>query len=249
MWAPFAAHAGARELVAFDPPGAGLSQRPAPAAAHGRPRARRDGAARRARARPRRRARVLVRRRAGAGARVPRARARPAARPVRDRPGLGGIPPRRWRRSCSRAGPLLPPAAACAERPAHRGRPHRARARRARRARAARAPAPPVPDRLRLPALRGRRLVEPAVAAPGHHPTLVVSGEDDPAVPVRNGRVLAGRLPDARLHVVPAAGTCSSSTSPRTRRRSSARSSTRRDRKPVVRCSQRPAANMVSGGG
>ncbi len=28
MWAPFAAHAGERELVAFDPPGAGLSQRP-----------------------------------------------------------------------------------------------------------------------------------------------------------------------------------------------------------------------------
>src|SRR4051795_7740452 len=28
MWAPFAQHAGERELVAFDPPGAGLSQRP-----------------------------------------------------------------------------------------------------------------------------------------------------------------------------------------------------------------------------
>jgi pimeloyl-ACP methyl ester carboxylesterase len=29
MWAPFARLAGARELIAFDPPGAGLSQRPA----------------------------------------------------------------------------------------------------------------------------------------------------------------------------------------------------------------------------
>ena len=28
MWAPFAPHAGERELIAFDPPGAGLSQRP-----------------------------------------------------------------------------------------------------------------------------------------------------------------------------------------------------------------------------
>jgi len=28
MWAPFARHAGERELIAFDPPGAGLSQRP-----------------------------------------------------------------------------------------------------------------------------------------------------------------------------------------------------------------------------
>ena len=38
------------------------------------------------------------------------------------------------------------------------------------------------------------------------HRTLVVSGEDDPAVPVRNGRMLAGRLPDARLHIVAGGG-------------------------------------------
>ena len=37
-------------------------------------------------------------------------------------------------------------------------------------------------------------------------PTLVVSGEDDPSVPLRNGRLLAARLPDARLHVVPGGG-------------------------------------------
>ena len=28
-----------------------------------------------------------------------------------------------------------------------------------------------------------------------------MSGEDDPSVPLRNGRLLAARLPDARLHV------------------------------------------------
>ena len=37
-------------------------------------------------------------------------------------------------------------------------------------------------------------------------PTLVVTGEDDPCVPPRNGRILAERLPDARLHVVPGGG-------------------------------------------
>ena len=30
----------------------------------------------------------------------------------------------------------------------------------------------------------------------------MVSGEDDPCVPLRNGRLLASRIPDARLHVV-----------------------------------------------
>jgi poly(3-hydroxyoctanoate) depolymerase len=38
------------------------------------------------------------------------------------------------------------------------------------------------------------------------HPTLVVAGEDDPSVPVRNARLLAARLPDARLHVVDGGG-------------------------------------------
>jgi pimeloyl-ACP methyl ester carboxylesterase len=37
-------------------------------------------------------------------------------------------------------------------------------------------------------------------------PTLVVAGEDDPCVPLRNGRLHAGRIPDARLHVVPGGG-------------------------------------------
>ena len=36
--------------------------------------------------------------------------------------------------------------------------------------------------------------------------TLVVAGEDDPSVPVRNGHLLAARLPDACLHVVKGGG-------------------------------------------
>ena len=38
------------------------------------------------------------------------------------------------------------------------------------------------------------------------HRSLIVAGEDDPSVPLRNARVLAARLPDARLHVVKRGG-------------------------------------------
>ena len=37
-------------------------------------------------------------------------------------------------------------------------------------------------------------------------PTLVVAGEQDPSVPLRNARLLAARIPDARLHVVKGGG-------------------------------------------
>ena len=37
-------------------------------------------------------------------------------------------------------------------------------------------------------------------------PTLVVAGDDDPSVPVWNARILAARLPDARLHVIKGGG-------------------------------------------
>jgi len=37
-------------------------------------------------------------------------------------------------------------------------------------------------------------------------PALVVAGDDDPSVPVLNGRLLARRLPNARLHVVKGGG-------------------------------------------
>jgi poly(3-hydroxyalkanoate) depolymerase len=37
-------------------------------------------------------------------------------------------------------------------------------------------------------------------------PTLVLSGDDDPIVPLINGRMLAWRIPDARLHIVRGGG-------------------------------------------
>jgi poly(3-hydroxyalkanoate) depolymerase len=37
-------------------------------------------------------------------------------------------------------------------------------------------------------------------------PTLVVAGDDDPAVPLRNSRALAKRIPGARLHIVRGGG-------------------------------------------
>ena len=37
-------------------------------------------------------------------------------------------------------------------------------------------------------------------------PTLVLNGDDDPIVPLVNGRILARRIPDARLHVVRGGG-------------------------------------------
>jgi pimeloyl-ACP methyl ester carboxylesterase len=37
-------------------------------------------------------------------------------------------------------------------------------------------------------------------------PTLVVAGDDDPSVPLRNAELLADRIPDARLHVIGGAG-------------------------------------------
>jgi len=37
-------------------------------------------------------------------------------------------------------------------------------------------------------------------------PTLVVAGAEDPLVPVRNARILAGRIPNATLHVVEGGG-------------------------------------------
>jgi pimeloyl-ACP methyl ester carboxylesterase len=38
------------------------------------------------------------------------------------------------------------------------------------------------------------------------HETLVVSGDDDPLVPVANARILAGRIPQATLEIVEGAG-------------------------------------------
>jgi poly(3-hydroxyalkanoate) depolymerase len=38
------------------------------------------------------------------------------------------------------------------------------------------------------------------------HPTLVLAGDDDPIIPLVNGRILAARIPNARLHVVRGGG-------------------------------------------
>jgi pimeloyl-ACP methyl ester carboxylesterase len=38
------------------------------------------------------------------------------------------------------------------------------------------------------------------------HPTLVLAGDDDPIVPLVNGRILSGLIPDSRLHIVRGGG-------------------------------------------
>jgi poly(3-hydroxyalkanoate) depolymerase len=38
------------------------------------------------------------------------------------------------------------------------------------------------------------------------HPTLVLAGDDDPIIPLVNGRIMAWRIPDATLHVVRGGG-------------------------------------------
>jgi pimeloyl-ACP methyl ester carboxylesterase len=37
-------------------------------------------------------------------------------------------------------------------------------------------------------------------------PTLILAGDADAIVPVRNARILAARIPDSRLMIVPGAG-------------------------------------------
>jgi pimeloyl-ACP methyl ester carboxylesterase len=37
-------------------------------------------------------------------------------------------------------------------------------------------------------------------------PALVLAGDDDPIVPLVNARILAARIPGAKLHVVPGGG-------------------------------------------
>lgn len=66
----------------------------------------------------------------------------------------------------------------------------------------------------RPPSLRGYFLQMVAIAGWSslpflrriHQPTLVMAGDDDPIVPVINGRILARLMADARLHVVQGGG-------------------------------------------
>ena len=207
MWAPFAAHAGARELVAFDPPGAGLSQRPGlPLRMSGLARVVTEmldvlGLGR---------VDVLGYSFGGGLAQELAYRAPERVRRLvlcATAPGVGGCPPR-------------PMAALMLASPARYYHPrllelsiaHIAGGRTARepgaldRQAAERLLHPPSPIgyAYQLYAVAGWSSLPWLHRVP--HRTLVVSGEDDPAVPVRNGRLLAHRLPDARLHVVPGGG-------------------------------------------
>ena len=208
MWAPLERLLPGRELVAFDAPGVGLSQRPSrPLRMGGLSRIVRELmdvlALERAD-----RARLLVRRRAragvgatGAGPGAPARALRHRARPGRDAAQANGRPDAR------EPGALLPPATARALDPAHRRRPHGARSRACWPSTPARAShtrrtcsATPTSSTPR-PAGRACR-----GCAASRTPTLVVAGDDDPAVPVANARLLEARLPNARLHVIRGGG-------------------------------------------
>ncbi len=203
MWAPFARLAGDRELIAFDLPGAGFSQRP-------RLPLRMSGLAHVVQelldALRLDRVDVL-------GYSFGGALTQELARQAPDRvcrlvlcgtaPGLGGTPPR-------------PLAALMLATPAryHHPRllaltvPHMAGGRTAREPRAL---AEQVDARLHPPPdLLGYAYHMYAVTGWSSlpwlhrvsHASLIVAGDNDPSVPLRNARLLAARLPNARLHVV-----------------------------------------------
>lgn len=207
MWAPFAAHAGQRELVAFDPPGAGLSQRPRlPLRMQGLARVVTEllnvlGLAR---------VDVLGYSFGGGLAQELAYRAPDRVRRLvlcATAPGAGGTPPR-------------PMAALMLASPARYYHPrlfalsvgHIAGGRTAREPGVLRRQA--TERLLHPPGALGYAYQLYAVTGwsslPWLHrvrqPTLVVAGDDDPSVPLRNGRLLAARLPDARLHVVRGGG-------------------------------------------
>jgi pimeloyl-ACP methyl ester carboxylesterase len=189
MWAPFARLVGDRELIAFDPPGAGLSQRP------------------------------LLPLRMGGLARVVRELldalelARRAPERVRrlvlcaTGPGLGGAPPRPLA-----ALMLATPARYYHPRLLALSVPYIAGGRTAREPgvlaehAAARLLRPPDPLGYvyQLYAVTGWSSLRWLHRV--SQPTLVVAGERDPSVPLCNARLLAARLPDARLHVVKGGG-------------------------------------------
>lgn len=207
MWAPFARLAGERELIAFDAPGTGLSQRPRlPLRMH--------------------RLTQVVQELLDAlelnrvdvlgyswGGALAQELARRAPERVRrlvlcaTAPGLGGSPPRPLA-----ALMLATPARYYHPRLLALTVPHIAGGRTARepsllvQQAATRLQRPP--DLLgyayQLYAATGWSSVPWLHRVP--HRTLVVAGDEDPSVPLRNARLLAGRLPNARLHVVKGGG-------------------------------------------
>jgi poly(3-hydroxyalkanoate) depolymerase len=207
MWTPFARLAGDRELIAFDPPGAGLSERP-------RLPLRMSGLARVVRelldALRLERVDVLGYSFGGALAQELAHRAPDRVRRLvlcATAPGLGGSPPRPLA-----ALMLATPARYYHPRLLALSVPYIAGGRTAREpgvlaAQAAARLARP-PDLLgyayQLYAIAGWSSLR--WLARVKHPTLIVAGERDPSVPLRNARLLASRLPDARLHVVAGGG-------------------------------------------
>ena len=207
MWAPFARLVADRELIAFDAPGSGLSQRPP------RPLGMRSLAA-------------IVRALLDEldldrvdvlgyswGGGLAQELARRAPERVRrlvlcaTGPGLGGVPPRPLA-----ALMLATPARYFHPRLLALSVPHIAGGRTAREPSAltdqaaARLHRPPDPlgYAYQLYAAAGW------TSLPWLHrlqqPTLVVAGEQDPSVPLGNARILAGRLPHARIEVVKGGG-------------------------------------------
>jgi poly(3-hydroxyoctanoate) depolymerase len=207
MWSPFARHAAGIELIGFDPPGAGLSQRPHLPL-------RMSGLA------------VVTERLLDElgldqvdvlgyswGGGLAQELARRAPGRVRrlvlcaTGPGLGGPPPRPLA-----ALMLATPARFYHPRLMALSVPRLAGGRTGRERGVLAAQAA---DRLRRPPdLLGYAFQMYAVAGwsslPWLHrlrqPTLVVAGNQDPSVPLGNARLLARRIPDARLHVVDGGG-------------------------------------------
>jgi poly(3-hydroxyalkanoate) depolymerase len=207
MWAPLARLVDDRELVAFDAPGVGLSQRPRLPLRMG------DLA---------RIVRELLDELAleqvdvlgySFGGALAQELARRAPERVRrlvlcaTGPGLGGVPPRPMA-----ALMLATPARYYHPKLLELTVPHIAGGRTAR-------------DRTVLAAQAAERLARPPdvlgyayqlYAAAGwsslpwlhrvRQPTLIVAGDDDPTVPLLNARLLAARLPDARVHVIKGGG-------------------------------------------
>lgn len=207
MWAPFERLVTDRELIAFDAPGAGLSQRPRfPLRMRGLAdvvRALLDALGLE---------RVDVLGYSFGGA-LAQELARRAPERVRrlvlcaTAPGLGGSPPRPLA-----ALMLATPARYYHPRLLALTVPHIAGGRTARdrsvlaQQAAARLHRPPGPlgYAYQLYAVAGWSSLPWLHRVP--HRTLIVAGDQDPSVPLRNARLLAARLPDARLHVVKGGG-------------------------------------------